>query len=73
MVLVEVAPAPQLAVHIRQSRRCLRGCRPRVTRTPSRVQATARSNTRILRRRPPGLTRVESACSRQVGRESAYD
>ena len=58
---------------MRQPRRCLRGCRPRVTRTPSRVQATARSNTRTLRRRPPGLTRVESACSRQMGMESAYD
>ncbi len=40
---------------------------------PSRVQATARSNTRTLRRRPPGLARAESACSRQMGRESAYD
>jgi hypothetical protein len=62
IVLVEVYPAPQLAVHMRQPRRCLRGCLPRVTRTPSRVQATARSNTRTLRRHPPGLTRVESAC-----------
>ena len=69
-LLVEVVPSPQLAVHIHQPRRCLRGCRPRVTRTPSRVsvQATARSNTRALRRRPPGLTRAESVCSRQMGR-----
>jgi hypothetical protein len=45
-VLVEAAPSPyQLVVHIRQPRRCLRGCRPRITRTPSRVQAAARSNT----------------------------
>ena len=68
-LLVEVVPSPQLAVHIHQPRRCLRGCRPLVTRKPSRVQATARSNTRALRRRPPGLTRAESACSRQMGRE----
>ncbi|MFN9944677.1 MAG: hypothetical protein ACK56I_34935 [bacterium] len=30
-------PAPQLGAHMRKPRRCLRGCRPRVTRTPSRV------------------------------------
>jgi hypothetical protein len=35
-VLVEAAPAPQLAAHIRQPRHCLRGCRPRHTHTQSR-------------------------------------
>jgi hypothetical protein len=45
IVLVAVAPAPQFAVHIRQPRSYLRGCRPRVTRTPSRVQATTLSMT----------------------------
>ena len=33
-----MAPGPQLALHVSQSRRCLRGCRPSITRTPSRVQ-----------------------------------
>jgi hypothetical protein len=53
---VEATPAPQLGAHMRQPRRCLRVCRPRVTPTPSRVQATTRSNTRSLRRRPLVLT-----------------
>ena len=66
-------PQPQLGAHMRQPRHCLRICWPRVTRTPSRVQATTRSDTRSLRRRPPGLTRAEPACSRQMGRESAHD
>jgi len=42
MVVVEVAPAPQLAVHIRQPRRCLRGCRPRVTRTSTQSRPSDR-------------------------------
>jgi hypothetical protein len=37
------------AVHVSQSRRRLRGRRPRVTRTSSRVQAAARSNTTRVR------------------------
>ena len=44
-----MAPAPQLAVHIHQPRCCLRGCRPRVTRTPNRVQSAAQSNTTRVR------------------------
>ena len=37
------------AVHVSQSRRRLRGRRPRVTRTSSRVQAAAQSNTTRVR------------------------
>jgi hypothetical protein len=36
---------PQPSAHSLQPRRCPRGCRPRATRTPSRVHAAARSNT----------------------------
>jgi hypothetical protein len=49
--------------HMREPRRCFRVGWPRVTRTPSRVQTTTRSNTSSLRRCPPGLIRAEPACS----------
>ena len=53
--------------HMREPLRCLRVLlcvgRPRVTRSPSRVQTTTRSDTRSPRRCPPGLTRSGSACS----------
>jgi hypothetical protein len=48
---------------MREPRCCFRVGRPRVTCTPSRVQTITRSNTRSLRRCPPGLIRAEPACS----------
>ena len=54
---------PPPAVHVSQSRRCLRGCRPRVTRTPSRVQAAAQSNTaRVRSGDRGGGTETPSGC-----------
>ena len=54
--LAAATPSPSSRNEYAPARRCFRVGRPRVTRTPSRVQTTTRSDTRSPPRCPPGLT-----------------